>query len=180
VTVLQGLTQEEIIQKLQHTAKQLRSESRPKAVERPSSPGPVAVKRGVVGVGPANFASSQTPDNKRRGTLRARTKRTYAEVDSDADNDDDYEDEGDVEEVEEVEEEEEEEEVEEEEAMQPQPQEEILVPPQEYIVVMSGNPLECGICFQEFDDADAMGAAELYMFWVCQHARQCGDCAMRV
>ena len=50
----------------------------------------------------------------------------------------------------------------------------------EYVVVMSGNPLECGICFQEFDDADAMGAAELYMFWVCQHARQCGDCAMRV
>jgi hypothetical protein len=42
----------------------------------------------------------------------------------------------------------------------------------EYTVVMSGNHLECGICFEEFDAR--------HMFWPCQHARQCGDCASRV
>ena len=42
--------------------------------------------------------------------------------------------------------------------------------------VMSGNPFECGICFEEFDDADATGAgSSRHMFYPCQHARQCGD-----
>jgi hypothetical protein len=50
-------------------------------------------------------------------------------------------------------------------------------PPPKYVVVMSGNPLECDICFQEFGDADA---AARHMFWPCQHARPCGDCASRV
>jgi hypothetical protein len=93
VTALQGLTQEGVIQKLRRAGK---------AVERPASPGPVAVKRKPASVGPANFASSQPPNNNRRGTLRVRTKRTYAEMDSDAAAaDDNYEDEGDVEEEEE-------------------------------------------------------------------------------
>ena len=39
---------------------------------------------------------------------------------------------------------------------------------------------DCGICFEAFDDADATGAAARHVFWPCQHARQCGDCAMRV
>jgi hypothetical protein len=81
----------------------------------------------------------------------------------------------------EEEEQEEEEEVEEEEEEEAgQPQAETLAPGLKYIVVMSGNPLACGICFGEFDDADATGAAARHMFWPCQHARQCGDCAMRV
>jgi hypothetical protein len=58
---------------------------------------------------------------------------------------------------------------------------ESLMPPGlEFLVVMSGNPLACGICFEEFDDADATGASARHMFWPCQHARQCGDCDMRV
>jgi hypothetical protein len=47
-------------------------------------------------------------------------------------------------------------------------------------VTMSGNHLACGICFEEFDDADATGAAARHMFWPCQHARQYGGCASRV
>jgi hypothetical protein len=50
----------------------------------------------------------------------------------------------------------------------------------EYVVVMSGNPLECGICFEAFDDADDTGAAARHMFWPCQHEWQCGECASRV
>jgi hypothetical protein len=58
---------------------------------------------------------------------------------------------------------------------------ETLTPPGlKYVVVISGNPLKCGICFGEFDDADVTGAAARHMFWPCQHARKCGDCAMRV
>jgi hypothetical protein len=104
VTTLQGLTLEEMIQKLRQKGKQTRSECRAKAVERSAAPRPVAVKREAAGVGPANFASSQPPDNNRRSTLRARAKRTYAEVDSDDDDDYEDEDEGDVEEEEEEEE----------------------------------------------------------------------------
>jgi Tfp pilus assembly protein PilX len=33
---------------------------------------------------------------------------------------------------------------------------------------------------EDFDDADATGAAARHVFWPCQHARQCGDCASRV
>jgi hypothetical protein len=92
VTTLQGLTEEEMLTKLRRADK---------AVEPPASPRSASVKRRATGVGPANFAISQPPGNNRRGTLRARTKRTHAEVDSDADADDDYEDEADVEEEEE-------------------------------------------------------------------------------
>jgi cell division protein FtsB len=56
---------------------------------------------------------------------------------------------------------------------------ETLTPGHTY-VAMSGNHLECGICYQEFDDADATGAAVRHMFWPCQHARQCGECASQV
>ena len=56
---------------------------------------------------------------------------------------------------------------------------ETLMPGHTY-VAMSCNPLACGICYQEFDDADATGAAARHMFWPCQHARQCGECALRV
>jgi hypothetical protein len=110
----------------------------------------------------------------------------------DSDDDDDDVDEGDLEEEDEVEvgeeeEEEEEEEVEEEEEEEEegeeagQPQTENPAPPGlKYVVVMSGNPLACGICFEEFDDTDVTSAAARHMFWPCQHARQCGDCALRV
>ena len=56
VTALQNLTQEDMIQKLRRAAK---------AVERPDSPGPVAVRRKAADAGPTNFASSQPPDNNR-------------------------------------------------------------------------------------------------------------------
>jgi hypothetical protein len=120
LAALQRLPQEEVIQKLRRAAEQSRSEHRAKAVERPASPGPVAVTCKTAGVGPANFARSLPANYNRRGTLRARTKRTYAGVDSD---DDDDEDEGDFEEEEE-EEEEQEEHAEQEEAAPGQPHEE--------------------------------------------------------
>lgn len=41
--------------------------------------------------------------------------------------------------------------------------------------VMSGNHAECGICLQPFD-----GANERHVLWPCQHARQCGECAIRI
>ena len=198
VTALQGLAQEEMIEKLQRTANKSRSACGANAVDCPASPGPAVVKRKAAGVGPANVASSQPSVNNRRGTLRAGSKRTYAEVDGD---DDDYRDEGDVEDEEEEEDEEEKNEEEEEEELEEneeeeeedkeeeeeeeedagQPQAENLAPPGlKYVDVMRGNPLACGICFEEFDDADATGAAARHMFWPCQHARQCGDCASRV
>jgi hypothetical protein len=72
VAALQELRQEEVIQKLRRAAKQTsRVECGAKAVERPASPRPVA------GGGPANLASSPSPDKNCRGALRARTKRTY-------------------------------------------------------------------------------------------------------
>ena len=41
--------------------------------------------------------------------------------------------------------------------------------------VMSGNHAECGICLQPFDAEN-----ERHVLWPCQHARQCGDCAIRI
>jgi hypothetical protein len=55
VTALQGCTQEQMIQKLQRTAKQWRSECGANAVERPASPGPgatVGAKREAADVVP--------------------------------------------------------------------------------------------------------------------------------
>ena len=43
--------------------------------------------------------------------------------------------------------------------------------------VMSGNHEECGICLTAFDDDEGV---HRYMFYPCQHVRQCGDCAQRV
>ena len=43
--------------------------------------------------------------------------------------------------------------------------------------MMSGNHEECGICLTAFDDDEGV---HRYMFYPCQHVRQCGDCAQRV
>jgi hypothetical protein len=47
----------------------------------------------------------------------------------------------------------------------------------------SGDPLECGICFEEFNHdrlTDPIRAAARHVFWPCQHARQCGECAKKI
>ena len=43
--------------------------------------------------------------------------------------------------------------------------------------VMSGDHRDCGICLQRFD---AESGVERHVLWPCQHARQCGDCAIRI
>ena len=43
--------------------------------------------------------------------------------------------------------------------------------------VMSGDHRDCGICLQRFD---ARAGVERHVLWPCQHARQCGDCAIRI
>lgn len=42
--------------------------------------------------------------------------------------------------------------------------------------VMSGEPSACGLCFEDFTP----GERERFLIWPCQHARQCGACALRV
>jgi hypothetical protein len=42
---------------------------------------------------------------------------------------------------------------------------------------MSGDHRDCGICLQRFD---ARAGVERHVLWPCQHARQCGDCAIRI
>jgi hypothetical protein len=159
VTALHGLTREEMLEKLQRMAKQSRSECGAKAVERPASPGPgatAAVKRGAADVVPSVEAPAGQPPLKK--------SKVAAEVST------------------------EEEEI----AARglaplgkpppppPAEAENPTPPPPEYVVVMNGNPLACGICFEEFDNTDETGATARHMFWPCQHARQCGECASRV
>ena len=43
--------------------------------------------------------------------------------------------------------------------------------------VMSGDHRDCGICLRRFD---AEAGVERHVLWPCQHARQCGDCAIRI
>jgi hypothetical protein len=43
--------------------------------------------------------------------------------------------------------------------------------------VMSGDHRDCGICLQRFDDE---AGVKRHVLWPCQHARQCGDCAIRI
>ena len=46
---------------------------------------------------------------------------------------------------------------------------------------MSGNPLECGICYTEFSNDRLAGPTTArHVFWPCQHARQCGECALKI
>lgn len=46
--------------------------------------------------------------------------------------------------------------------------------------VMSGNHLKCGFCYTEFNNDDPSGDAARHVFWPCQHARQCGECALKI
>jgi hypothetical protein len=41
---------------------------------------------------------------------------------------------------------------------------------------MSGDHRVCGLCFEEF----APGVRDRFVLWPCQHARQCGACALKV
>ena len=41
--------------------------------------------------------------------------------------------------------------------------------------VMSGDATCCGLCTEPFDEA-----RRRFLFWPCQHLRQCGECALRV
>jgi hypothetical protein len=160
VTALQGCTQEEMIQKLRQTAKQSRSAYRAKAVERPASPGPsatAAVKRGTAGVVPSveEPAAGQPPLKKSKVAAEVSTEEEEIAARGLAP------------------------------LGKPPPPppaeaENPTPPPPEYVVVMNGNPLACGICFEEFDNTDETGATARHMFWPCQHARQCGECASRV
>ena len=43
--------------------------------------------------------------------------------------------------------------------------------------VMSGDHRDCGICLQRFCDEQGV---KRHVLWPCQHARQCGDCAIRI
>jgi hypothetical protein len=47
-----------------------------------------------------------------------------------------------------------------------------------HVNTMSGNHLECGICYTEFNHDDSSAAR--HVFWPCQHARQCGECAIKI
>jgi hypothetical protein len=42
--------------------------------------------------------------------------------------------------------------------------------------VMSGDCGCCGLCYERFEP----GARDRFVFWPCQHARQCGPCALRI
>ena len=43
--------------------------------------------------------------------------------------------------------------------------------------VMSGDHRDCGICLTRFDDTQGVTR---HVLWPCQHARQCGTCAIRI
>ena len=42
--------------------------------------------------------------------------------------------------------------------------------------VMSGDHLACGLCLEPFEP----GVRDRFVLWPCQHARQCGPCALKV
>ncbi len=43
--------------------------------------------------------------------------------------------------------------------------------------VMSGDHRDCGICLTRFDDTQGVTR---HVLWPCQHARQCGECALKI
>ena len=45
--------------------------------------------------------------------------------------------------------------------------------------VMSGSHDACGICLETFTEGGEAPVSR-YVFWPCQHVRQCGDCALRI
>mmetsp|Transcript_37564 Transcript_37564/g.63228 ORF Transcript_37564/g.63228 Transcript_37564/m.63228 type:complete len:421 (-) Transcript_37564:276-1538(-) len=46
-----------------------------------------------------------------------------------------------------------------------------------HLRVMSGEVNECGICKEPWGGAEGR---ERFLLWPCQHARQCGECALRI
>ena len=154
VTALQGHTEEEVIEKMRQRAKRSSSEYRAEsaAVDRPPPPLAGHMVAGITLAPEEKLEVEQVNNSRERDELRLNAPGTALDLPDPTSHT----------------------------PPPPQVNAETLAAADPACVTMSGNHKQCGICYQDFDDADDTGAAARHLFYPCQHARQCGDCALRV